>query len=187
MFYKHNKKTLSFEKIKWYNYYSIITIVLILCVISFKFGISEGKQEKCYITEDQKVLIIHEHEEQFSPQELKSFLVDHNFKFPNLLFEQFRIESSNFKSPLFKNNHNLNGMKLSNSRVTTRSGEEGGYAYYNNWRDCLIDYALRQAPYIKYIETEEQYLQYLKDSKYAEDPDYIDKIRDATNKSKLNK
>lgn len=178
MHYKFNKESLSFESAK-YRVWLFFFITGIICgAIGFTFGIYSNTSKERIITEEEKIVIIKQHNE-FSEEKLKDFLKAKQFKFSNILFEQFRLESGNFNSALFRNNQNLCGMRLANSRVTTRSGEQGGYAYYDTWKDCVIDYALRQAPYMANINTEEEYLQYLKDSKYAEDPGYIDKLRKA--------
>lgn len=178
MFYKWNTKNLSFDNKRNIIWVFFFLIGITCSGIGFLCGYYSNKSEKSQITEEDKIIILKEHNE-FSEEKLKAFLKEKNFKFPNLLFEQFRLESGNFKSSLFKTNNNMCGMRLASSRVTTRSGEQNGYAYYDTWKDCIIDYALRQAPYMQNIHTEQEYLQYLKDSNYAEDPEYINKLQKA--------
>jgi hypothetical protein len=176
--YKFNKDSLTFENTKLKIWLFFFVIGLTCGAIGMALGFTINQPKTRAITEEEKIVIIKQHNE-FSEEKLKEFLKAKQFKFANILFEQFRLESGNFDSPLFRNNNNFSGMRIATSRVTTRSGEQGGYAYYDTWKDCVIDYALRQAPYMTNINTEEEYLQYLQDSKYAEDPDYINKLRKA--------
>ena len=50
-----------------------------------------------------------------------------------------------------------------------------GYAYYNNWKESVLDYALYQAAYAKSINTEDDYYKLL--VTFAEDTSYIKKLK----------
>jgi uncharacterized FlgJ-related protein len=133
-------------------------------------------------TEEITKIIIKE-EVEFSEENLKSFLLDLNVKFPHIILAQAKLESGNFKSHMFIENNNIFGMKEAKKRPTTNKGTQNGHAYYENWKDCVIDYAFYQAAYLNDLKTEEQYYQYLAGS-YAEDPGYIAKVRSIANSIK---
>ena len=58
---------------------------------------------------------------------------------------QIILESGwNFDSNIAKNQFNIIGMRLPNNRKTTASGENGGYAIYNSYINCLKDMVLWQ-------------------------------------------
>lgn len=114
--------------------------------------------------------------EEFSEERLIEEINKMNFQRPSIILAQAKLETGHFKSKLFKENHNLFGMKKPWSRATTALGEKNGHAYYHNWRDSLIDYALYQSRYVKAGITETEYLTQLNDT-YATDPSYHVKLK----------
>lgn len=108
--------------------------------------------------------------------ELYNLRVQH----PYIVYAQAIVESNNFSSKIFRENNNMFGMKMPNSRTTTALGIRFGYAYYSNWRDCLLDYALYQCIYFRNL-TEEEYFKKLA-SIYAEDLEYIRKVKQIKDK-----
>lgn len=111
----------------------------------------------------------------FNEQKLINYLNEINIKFPEIVFAQAKLESSNFTSDIFLENHNFFGMKCATKRAFLHKGENRGHAKYENWKECVIDYALYQATYLHHIKTKQQYLSYLR-KHYAEDPNYVDKL-----------
>lgn len=111
----------------------------------------------------------------FTEEKLINYLNEINIKFPEIVFAQAKLESSNFTSNIFLENHNFFGMKCATKRAFLHKGENRGHAKYENWKDCVIDYALYQATYLHHIKTKQQYLNYLR-KHYAEDPNYVDKL-----------
>lgn len=111
----------------------------------------------------------------FTEEKLINYLNEINIKFPEIVFAQAKLESSNFTSDIFLENHNFFGMKCATKRAFLHKGENRGHAKYENWEDCVIDYALYQATYLHHIKTKQQYLSYLR-KHYAEDPNYVDKL-----------
>lgn len=93
---------------------------------------------------------------------------------PLIVGAQAVLESANFNSDLFKSNNNMFGMRFARQRPTTAIGVRKGYAYYKCWQDCVVDYALWQGSYARGLN-EEQYYQKL--STYAEDEDYVSKLK----------
>lgn len=113
---------------------------------------------------------------QFSVVKLQNYLEEINIKFPQIVYAQAKLESSNFKSKIFHENNNFFGMKCATKRAFMHKGENRGHAKYDKWEDCVIDYALYQAQYLSHIKTENQYFAYLK-ANYAEDPNYVEKLK----------
>lgn len=144
------------------------------------YGVSEFYQTKKlnnieYITEETRMLIIND-ANQFSEDKLKQFILELNIKFPHIVLAQAKLESGYFKSKMFRENNNFFGMKVAKRRPTTNKGEQYGHAYFDSWRDCVVDYALYQSSYLNDIKTEEQYFAYLR-ANYAEDPTYVEKLK----------
>jgi hypothetical protein len=63
-------------------------------------------------------------------------------------------------------------MKEAKQRITTAGGTQNSHAFYAHWRSSVYDYAFYQSSYLKTINTEEEYFQYLGAS-YAEATDYV--------------
>lgn len=114
---------------------------------------------------------------------IANFLIELKVKYPHIVLSQSIIESGNYTSKVFLENNNPFGMKLSWNRSTTALGIKNGYAYYSNLRDAIIDYAFMQSSYYRSAKTEEDYYILLQKS-YAEDKEYINKVRKIANKLK---
>jgi hypothetical protein len=133
-----------------------------------------------------KTVIINTNYEQdttFSEIELVHYLEILNVKYPDIVYAQARLESGNFNSPVFKLNNNLFGMKIIDNRPTTSIGSRYGFAYFKTWRDSVLDYVIYQCLYLN-NKSYEEYLYYL-DNVYAEDPNYINKIKNIAKKYNL--
>lgn len=110
----------------------------------------------------------------FSEFTLKRLLYIWKVSHPDIVFIQAQIESGHFKSSIFKENHNLFGMKMPERRTTVAIGINRGHAIYTSWQQSVLDYKLMQERYAK-NKTRKEYFVYLKT--YAEDPNYIKKIK----------
>lgn len=80
----------------------------------------------------------------FSIDNLKAEIVRQGIKQPNIVLAQATWESGHFKSDIFKENHNLFGMKQPKVRKTLATGENRGHATFNNWVDSVKDYKIFQ-------------------------------------------
>ena len=185
MFYSYDKKTLKLKdnKLKVIMYFLIsifltILITIIIMVSQFK----KQSNDIRYVSEETKAIIINEFDKQneFSSEKLKEYVLELNIKFPHIVLAQSQIETGYYKSKIFKENNNLFGMKQARQRPTTNRGTENNHAYYDTWKQSVVDYALYQAKYLSRLRTEEEYLSYLGQS-YAEDPNYVSKIRKIIN------
>lgn len=177
MIYFYDKENLVYKDISKKVVLSVLGLALIisgLMVTLFIFRINQVK----YISEETKAIIISESNKhnEFSPQKLKAYILELNIKFPHIVYAQARLESGNFKSEIFKTNHNLFGMKVATRRPTTNKGEENGHAYYDNWKESVQDYAMFAAAYLNNLKTEDEYFDYLGQN-YAEAPNYVKQLK----------
>jgi len=173
MIYKFNKNLLKYENITPKAIGIIISLTLIITTILSFITLMNVNDVKLMSAET-KAIILRDNDV-FTRDKLKNYLEQLNVKYPDIVMAQAEIESGGFTSKLFRENNNMFGMKVSTSRPTTQNGENNGYAYYNTWRESVLDYAMYSATYLNKIQSKKEYLQYLGKS-YAEDTLYIKKI-----------
>lgn len=174
MIYTYDKQKLRYNKVSLMTKtFTLLFLLLVIWLIST--AMSKTVTETFYVTGETKMLVLEEHNE-FSEEKLDAYLKEINIKFPDIVKAQATLETGYFKSEIFLVNHNLFGMKVAKLRPTTALGENRGHAYYDNWKQSVIDYAFYQSSYLRQAKTEEEYLGYLKIS-YAEDPNYINKLK----------
>jgi len=137
--FKYNPGTLEYEKIPVVKLVKPVIGLLILSVI-IGFGVSP-RATVTNLTPEEKLIVIREYNE-FSKQKLIQRIKALNLKFPHIVMAQAMQETGNFTSAIFKENHNLFGMKQPTVRNTLAEGTSRGHAKYNNWQDSLTDYAL---------------------------------------------
>ena len=104
-----------------------------------------------------------------------TYIIELNIKHPDVVLKQAKIESGNFKSKVFLENNNMFGFKKVFKRANTQVDTNRGYAVYDSWQECVIDYALYQTYSAKNLSREE-YIIFL-GKHYAEDPNYENLIR----------
>lgn len=183
MIYKFDKTGLTYKKITGKVMLMIIGITLL---VSGSVSLMTYKRvnDIKFISTETKAIIIKENNE-FSQAKLKEFILSLKIKYPEIVMAQAQIETGSFTSKIFRENNNLFGMKLSFNRPSTAKMAQYDHAYYTNWKESVYDYALYSACYLKNIHSQTEYLEYLKQN-YAEDPNYIDKIRKIINKEDKN-
>lgn len=120
--------------------------------------------------------IEYEEDSVLTDQMLYNYLLDMRAKHPKIILCQAKIESANYKSVLFKRQHNIFGMKVPMVRTTSGYGGKAGYQNYNNWRESAIDYIFWQHSNGADKLKQDDYLAYL-GKVYAEDPEYVNKIK----------
>jgi len=177
MIYKYDSKNLTYKNITKNLVLGGIGVVVLFIAVTSILTLTRINDIR-YISSETKSIIIKEStkENEFSPKKLRAYILELNIKFPHIVYAQARLETGNFKSEIFKTNHNLFGMKVATLRPTTNKGEENGHAYYEGWRESVVDYAFYQAQYLSDIKTEAEYLQYLK-ANYAEAPNYMTQLQ----------
>lgn len=157
----------------------LISVTLILFLI---LGISVNERKEL---SSSSIKIINYYNE-FSEEKLIKFIDSLNFKYPEIILAQAKLESGHFKSNVFKSNHNLFGMKQALSRVTLNRGTKNGHALYNKWEDSVMDYALWYATYAYNCNSEEEFLNLL-DKTYAEDEFYKNRLKTIVTTQNLKK
>lgn len=129
-------------------------------------------------------ITIHKPYTTFTPENLMAYIFELNIRFPHIVYAQAIQETGFFTSNIFIESNNLFGMKQAKMRPTTALGTQRGHAYYREWKDSVKDYALWQAAYANTIRNEKQYYAYL-DKVYAEDPDYVLRLKYIVNSQDL--
>lgn len=93
---------------------------------------------------------------------VKAELIKQNVPHHEIVLKQAILESGNFKSKLTKTHNNIFGIR-----------KNGQYKKYDSYVSCISDY--KKLISKKYKGGD--YYEYLRDSKYAEDKNYINKLR----------
>jgi hypothetical protein len=181
MYYKFDKNELKYVRVNWVS--MGLKVLIGVLVTSMILGWSFKPEAKENYTEEE-VMIFTAKQNLFSNEKLINEIKGLNFKFPHIVYAQSLLETGKFTSPLFKENHNLFGMKEAVIRLTTSLGTEDGHAIYKTWKESLTDYALYCATYLSNLDNEDDYIGYLS-QKYARDPDYGKKLRELIKKENL--
>jgi hypothetical protein len=184
-FYYYNESDLSYNKVR---VLPIALFIIIAGILAYMYGFLEGRQDQIvHLTPQEKEIIllnVSDTTSEFSQDKMVSLMKELNIKYPHIVMAQSLIETGHFDSKIFHENYNLFGMKQARTRVTTAQGTQYNHAYYENWRESVYDYAFYQCRYLSGLKTEEEYLAYLGRS-YAEDPNYLSKIRNLVKKENL--
>ena len=172
MYYTYDKRTLRFVRVNWLTVIMKVFVIFAVIISLLGLTIQSAKQNR---TESEVMIILAEHNE-FSADKLITMIQKMNFKFPYIVYAQAILETSNFQSRIFKENHNIFGMKQAVIRITKSLGTQYEHAYYKNWMESLDDYALYSSTYLSPLNTESEYFNYLGQN-YAEDSQYVSKLR----------
>lgn len=112
----------------------------------------------------------------FSTANMLKMMNEVGIVYPDIVMAQAKIETAHFTSKIFKENHNLFGMKLPEQRSTTAIGEQYNHAEYTSWRQSVIDYKLWQDRVLTKVKSKRAYLRYLS-KYYATDKQYVTLIK----------
>lgn len=115
--------------------------------------------------------------DEFSEENMILYMEEVGMKFIPIVLAQAKLESGHYSSYIFRENNNLFGMKAARVRQTTNIGERRGHALFKSWKDCILDYLYYQQTYLYHADNQEEYLTYLANN-YAEDPNYVYKLKD---------
>lgn len=143
-------------------------------LISFVVGVLGAIQVHSYLKEDEppeikEVCMVSEEQPDFfskSPQEgLMEALEYYGVEYPQIVYAQAILETGHFRSDLCLNGNNLFG--LYNSK-------KHRYYTFDHWTESVVAYL----NYVQYrYKPPNDYYKFLSDIGYAEDPDYINKLK----------
>jgi len=178
MIYRFDKPTLTYKRITL----RIVLLIFGIAVIGTLFShlyIANHVNDVRFISEETRQIILKEaaQDNAFSREKLKAYILELNIRYPEVVLAQAELESGNFTSPIFKENNNMFGMRVATKRPTTNKGEENGFAYYDNWRECVVDYAFYSAQYLSDIKTKDELFDYLAQT-YAGDSTYTIRLKE---------
>lgn len=114
-------------------------------------------------------------EKELTKQDVFTLIDKYPFRFPDIVKAQARLESSNFKSEVFRHNNNPFGMRMPGQRITTAKGVNLKHATYNSLEEAVIDRLLYESKYMDKL-TREQYYNFL-DKLYAEGDGYSEQLK----------
>ena len=176
MLYTYCKESLSFKKLTPKGKHGVILGILIIVgytiLTSMMAGAKqEGFKEALDLPMEEVVVVLEEDSNTFSQDALVEELKRLNVRFPHIVLAQAILETGYYESRIYNENNNLFGMKQARARATTALGTQLGHAYYNDWKESVVDYALYQAAYLNKLRTEKKYLSYL-NRNYAEAKNY---------------
>jgi hypothetical protein len=183
MFYKYDKESLIWKR-DWKKMKISLGIVSVLFISSFVLGRYVKFESLDKYEQELLILDLQNERNKFSQEKLVDELKRLNVKYPHIVMAQSIIETGHWKSKVFKENHNLFGMKQANIRINTAKGTQNNHAYYDSWQESLYDYAFYQCRYMSNINSEENYFIALGAS-YAESPDYINALKNVIKRENL--
>jgi hypothetical protein len=183
MLYKFDKNELLWKR-NWKGVRIALFIILSALTVSFTTGRYLKFDSLDSFEKELIVLNVQAEKGKFSEEKLVAELKRLNIKQPHIVMAQSIIETGHWKSHIFRENHNLFGMREAKSRINTAAGTQNNHAYYETWMESIYDYAFYQCRYLGSIKTEAEYYAYLGNS-YAEDPDYVNVVRSTVKKHKL--
>ena len=175
-FFTYNNETLEHKKISlWYITLFLLSLIVVSGSISYSIGRIQNIK---HLTDYEKELIVVDlnMRDEFSEEKLIQMLKDLNVKYPYIVLAQSRIETGRYSSKIFRENHNLFGMKQANRRVNTAKGTQYNHAFYETWRESVYDYAFYQSRYMNKANNEEEYF-YILGQSYAEAPNYVQALK----------
>lgn len=173
--YFYDKHDLTYKRIK--RRYIILVCLLFMVIFSFFTPLVIKRTIIQDFYEPQTIVInTNDTTYDFSEEKLIQLIIDLNLKFPHIVLAQAKLETGDFTSNIFRENHNLFGMREARVRINIARGTQYNHAYYNNWYESVYDYAFYQSRYLSKLRTEEEYFNYL-DESYAEAPNYVETLK----------
>lgn len=188
MFYIYNKRNLEFEKISFKNLFYILLVTFTVAAICMKIALVNA-HEKAFIEAsaipiEEGFYTVENEADVFSQEALVKELKRLNVRFPEIILAQSILETGHFSSRIFIENNNLFGMKQARARSTTAVGTQLGHAFYDHWKQSVMDYALFQNAYMNKLRKKKAYLKYL-DKNYAEADNYDKTLLQIIEREKL--
>ena len=107
-----------------------------------------------------------------------------NLPYPHITLAQAKLETGDYSSKIFRENHNLFGMKEARVRINLAKGTQYNHAYYNNWEESVLDYSFWYASYARKCKTEDELFQLLS-AQYAEATYYVQSLKQIIKRENL--
>jgi hypothetical protein len=183
MFYKFDPDQLQLVK-DLKKFYISLTTVLILITLTFIIGRLTAIKQLSTLEKEMIVVDLRAQENKFTKDKLVTLLKDLSIKYPHIVIAQSILETGHWKSDVFKQNHNLFGMKQAGARINTAQGTNLNHAYYTTWQESVYDYAFYQCRYLGGVGTEEYYYAAL-DASYAEGSNYSQRLKEVVQREHL--
>lgn len=185
MIYKYDSKQLVFKKDSK-TIYIALAILLVTFIISFIMGRIARINDLSEYEKELVVLNIQQEKNKFTEEKFISLINELNLRYPHIVMAQALLETGNFKSKVFLQNHNCFGMKQAQVRVNTAKGTSLNHAYYDTWLESVYDYAFYQCRYMSSASSEDEYYAAL-DASYAEASQYSKTLKGIVEKRGLKK
>jgi hypothetical protein len=183
MFYKFDPDQLQLVK-DFKKFYISLTTVLILVALTFIIGRLTAIKQLSTLEKELIVIDLRAEDNKFNKDKLVTLLKDLRIKYPHIVMAQSILETGHWKSAVFKQNHNLFGMKQAGARINTAQGTNLNHAYYTTWQESVYDYAFYQCRYLGGVRSEEYYYAAL-DGSYAEGSNYSQKLKEIVQRENL--
>lgn len=152
---------------KFRNYLPVtLGLLTILAILSFSTQDDHIDMRRTDI-DMKKVVRFEFKENKFDTAELRKEIISLDIKHPNIVYAQAKLETGNFKSKLFLNQCNLFGFK----------NKKGKWMTFEDWKSCCKYYKTWQEKRYKGGD----YYQFLVKVNYAEDINYIEKVKKCLN------
>lgn len=150
----------------------VVWFIIALLVVAFFINVYSDNKKENTIVEKEDSISVQWRQNHFllSEENLYNELVAQGVDFPEIVTAQALLETGHFKSYACLQQNNLFGLR----------DNKGKYMSFPHWTDAV-------AAYKKYIQrynhpVPEDYYAYLQELGYAEDPQYIDKLKQIVNK-----
>jgi uncharacterized FlgJ-related protein len=116
MVYKYDSNQLMFKKNSKFIYVSL-GVLLLTSIISFITGRSIRLSDLSDYEKELVILNVKQEQNKFDEEKFINLLKELNVKFPHIVMAQALLETGNFKSKVFLQNHNLFGMRQARVRM----------------------------------------------------------------------
>lgn len=179
--YKYDLSTLQYKEVPYLMKITKFSLLVILGTLFL--GGSTTPIKKVYVNNSEEILII-EKEKEFNEQRLINKIKELNLPYPHITLAQAKLETGDYSSKIFKENHNLFGMKEARVRINLAKGTQYNHAYYNNWEESVLDYSFWYASYARKCKTEDELFQLL-DAQYAEATYYVQSLKQIIKRENL--
>lgn len=161
--FTYDGNMLAFKRTNRLLKYKLFVFLLFISVCCLSFLAAKKPQKEYVLTEVT-------FNEKINEQAIKDRIYSLPFRYKDIVWAQAQLESSHFKSVLFKANRNIFGMRLAKQRLTFSNEDNLKHAYYKTIDESILDRLLYEAKYMDKLSREE-YFEFL-DRLYATGDNY---------------